>query len=363
MEIRTREEKDFCIREMLIDGQAACKIKVINYTMRIGAAQVRMAGIADVETYKEHRMKGYMRILFQDTLDYMQHEGFDVSALFGIPNFYPKFGYATCMALPRVTVKTRDAELANAQALPLQVRPLMPADLSVVTELYNRANSVRTCSVVRVEDPSKGFTQGTGWWMRTEAVIFERGEHCFAGYAAWDKNDQAVDVTEVEAVDEILYPALLDHFAQQAIAKRCETIRFNMPPDHPFAEFVQRYGCEWTITQPRQADGMLRIMNQATLFDKLRPELERRLSAVRMDHLPGTIFVRTELGETTICASAPERAALELPQDKLMQLIAGYRSAHDCCTEQGIKMTPGSEPLWNALFPKGHPYMWVADHF
>jgi hypothetical protein len=108
---------------------------------------------------------------------------------------------------------------------------------------------------------------------------------------------------------------------------------------------------------------MLRIMNQATLFDKLRPELERRLSAVRMDHLPGTIFVRTELGETTICASAPERAALELPQDKLMQLITGYRSAHDSCTEPGIKVTPGSEPVWNALFPKGHPYMWVADHF
>jgi predicted acetyltransferase len=363
MEIRTRAEKDSCIREMLIDGQVACKIKVIDYTMRIGAAQVRMAGIADVETQKEHRLKGYMRILFQDTLEYMQREGFDVSMLFGIPNFYPKFGYATCTALPKVAIKTRDAELAKAQALPLQVRPLAPADLPVVTDLYNCANAVRTCSVVRSKDSSIGFTQGTGWWMSSEAVVFEQGVQRFAGYAIWDKNDQAVDVTEVEAVDEILYPALLDHIAQQAIAKRCETIRFHMPPDHPFAEFLQRYGCEWTITHPRQADGMLRILNQAALVDKLRPELERRLSAVRIDRLPGTILLRTDLSETAISYTSPDSVALELAQDKLMQLIAGYRSVHDSCSEPGVKMMPGSEPLWNVLFPKGHPYMWVADHF
>ena len=59
----------------------------------------------------------------------MQHEGFDVSMLFGIPNFYPKFGYATCMAQPKVSIKTRDAELANARALPLQAPPVSPCGL------------------------------------------------------------------------------------------------------------------------------------------------------------------------------------------------------------------------------------------
>ncbi len=363
MEIRTRSENGYCIREMLIDGLVACSLKVIDYTMRIGAAQVRMAGIADVETKKEHRMKGYMRILFQDTLDYMQHEGFDVSMLFGIPNFYPKFGYATCIAQPKVAIKTRDAELAKAQALPLQIRPVALADLPVIADLYNAVNAVRTCSVVRASSSYQGFTQGTGWWMRAEAVIFDQAGQRFAGYAAWDRNEQAVDVIEVEALDEAFYPALLDHFAQQAIAKRCESIRFHMPFDHPFAEFVQRYGCEWTIAQPRQADGMLRIMNQVSLFEKLRPELERRLAAVRLDALPGTILLRTELGETVLRAASPDCAVLDLPQDKLIQLVTGYRSVHDVCSEPGVKMTPGSEPLWNALFPKGHPYVWMADHF
>jgi hypothetical protein len=108
---------------------------------------------------------------------------------------------------------------------------------------------------------------------------------------------------------------------------------------------------------------MLRILNQAALVEKLRPELKRRLSAVRIDRLPGTILLRTDLGETAISSTSPDSVALELAQDKLMQIIAGYRSVHDCCTEPGVKMAQGSEPLWNVLFPKGHPYMWVADHF
>jgi predicted acetyltransferase len=355
MEIRTRNVKNTAIREMLIEEQVVCSLQVIDYQMRIGTAQVRMAGIADVETKKEHRMKGYMRILFQDTLAYMQHAGFDVSMLFGIPNFYPKFGYATCMAQPKVSIKTRDAELANTRALPLQPRPLAPADLPMIVDLYNAANAVRTCSLVRSKEIFAGFPLGTGWWMRTEAAVFEQAGRGFAGYAAWDKNEQALD--------KALYPALLAFFAQQAVTKRCETIRLHMPPDHPFAEFVQRYGCEWTVLHPRQADGMLRIMNQATLFEKLRLELERRLAAARLDALPGTILLRTELGEATVRATSPDCAMLDLPQDKLIQLISGYRSAHDVLSEPDVKMTPGSEPLWSVLFPKGQPYVWLADHF
>ena len=331
--------------------------------MRIGSARVRMAGIAGVETKKEHRMKGYMRILFDDTLGYMRREGFDVSMLFGIPNFYPKFGYATCMAAPRVSLKTRDAERAQGQTLPVLMRPVTPADLPFVVDLYNPVNAIRTCSVERTKDSFKGFVEGTAWWMHAEGVIFEQGEGRLAGYAAWDKNDQAVDVIEVEAVDETLYPTLLYSIAQQAISKRCEHIRFHMPPDHPFAEFLQRYGCEWTITHPREADGMLRIMNQETLFARLRPELERRLSAARLDSAPGMVILRTDLGETALDFGGTDCLVLELPQDKLIQLITGYRSAHDLRNQSGVSITPGGESLLNVLFPKGYSYVWLADHF
>ena len=97
---------------MLVDGELVCWLGVIDYTMRIGTTQVRMAGIAGVETKEPHRMKGYMRDLLNGTLVYMQTQGYDISMLFGIPDFYPKFGYATCLAYSAFTIKTRIAETA-----------------------------------------------------------------------------------------------------------------------------------------------------------------------------------------------------------------------------------------------------------
>ena len=99
----------------------------------------------------------------------------------------------------------------------------------MIVDLYNAANAARTCSLVRSKEIFAGFLLGTGWWMRTEAAVFEQAGRGFAAYAAWDKNEQAVDVVEVEALDEALYPALLAFFAQQAVTKRCEAIRLHMP--------------------------------------------------------------------------------------------------------------------------------------
>jgi predicted acetyltransferase len=79
----------------------------IDLPMRIGDAVIRMAGIGDVYTEREHRMKGYMRYLYEDTLTYMTEEGYDVSMLFGIPDFYTKFGYAVC--LPQCHLHDQDA--------------------------------------------------------------------------------------------------------------------------------------------------------------------------------------------------------------------------------------------------------------
>ncbi|MCL5998859.1 MAG: GNAT family N-acetyltransferase [Chloroflexi bacterium] len=275
MDIRTRDEGRYHIREMLVDDQLVSWLTIIDYQMRIGSAVVRMAGIGGVETHHKHRMQGHMRVLFEDTVQYMLAQGYDISMLFGIPNFYPKFGYAVCLPWPKATVQTRDAELAQTEAVPCNMRPVGPDDLSAIIDLYNQRNASRTCSLVRTAEYFKGFTKGTGWDTRTEAITLEDGQGGFAGYAAWDKSDQTVNVVEVESISPSFYPALLYEFARQAIARRCGHITLFMPPDHPFAQFVQRYGCEWSIKYMRHSDGMMRILNQASLIEKITPELKR----------------------------------------------------------------------------------------
>ncbi len=368
MQINTRKEGRDHVRELLIDDKVACSLGIIDINMRIGASVVRMAGIAGVETRPEHRMKGHMRILLSDTLTYMQQQGYDISMLYGIPNFYTKFGYAPCHPATSLKIKTRDAELATA-ARPVSITPATSADWPAIIDLFNRCNATRTCSMVHTADTFKGFTKGSNWVVRTECIIIKESLDHFAGYAVWDQNSEAMNVVEVEAIDEAHYPALLAHFAQEAVKKRCSEISFFLPFDHPFSEFVQRYGCEWTISHFRHAYAMGRILNQASLFDKLSHMLRLRVAHSILRDQSFALNLRTDLGETTLTFGAPGEGpsgVLLIPQDRLLQLVLGYRSLGDTLSDPLVQVQsthPGFRQGLDALFPRGYPFNWLPDYF
>ncbi len=75
------------------DGSPVAMVRVCDRTMRLGAALVRVAGIGDVCTLPTLRKRGLLRTLFTHVNQFMRDEGYDLSLLFGIPNFYTKFGF------------------------------------------------------------------------------------------------------------------------------------------------------------------------------------------------------------------------------------------------------------------------------
>ena len=83
-----------------------------------------------------------------------------LTMLYGIPDFYPKFGYATCLAYSAFTIKTRIAETAATNAVAITTHPITPSDLPMVIDLYNERNATRTCSLVRSPQYFNGFVEG-----------------------------------------------------------------------------------------------------------------------------------------------------------------------------------------------------------
>ncbi len=373
MEIKTNDDGRSHGRELWPDSEAwASRLWVIDYAMRIGQATVRMAGIGGVETRWNQRMKGYARQLLEDTVRYMQAEGYAVSMLFGIENFYIKFGYVSCLAASSFKIKTRDAEAAAERARPYRTRSIASADMPAVLELYNAHNADRTGSIVRTPADFIEFEKGTWYGTPPETLLWEDDAGKLLGYAVWDKYPKGVKVAELEAWDDTLFPTMLAMFAAQAVEKRCEDIAFYMPPDHPFAEFAQRYGVEWTVTYPRYGAGMMRILNQQPLFETLALELERRLAASPLAGYTGALSLETDLGTTsldfaaghvTVNGDVSAELRLTLPQSALMQLLMGYRRARDVLNDPAVSLTGEGLPLLDALFPKGAPYPWLADHF
>ncbi|RKY67443.1 MAG: hypothetical protein DRP97_07425 [Candidatus Latescibacterota bacterium] len=372
MRVKTRDEGREHIRELWVDDEVVAFLTVIDYQMRIGSAQVRMGGIGGVETKKMHRKKGYMRMLMEDTVAYMKHEGYDVSMLFGISNFYTKFGYAVCLPSHTCTVSTRDAEEAKKDAGAYPIRNLEKGDMDSVLAFYNENNHGRTCSIIRTKEHFPEFRKGSRYGQPPDHFVIEDDHKALLAYAVFDKSEQEVNVVEVETREDRLFPALLYEFAKMAIKRRCGHLTLYLPPDHPFTEFVHGYGCECIARYPKNGGGMMRIIDQKSLFEKITGELGRRIADSKFGDFSGSLSIRTDVANTSfeirdgllnISSGQKSEHFLDLPQTTLMQLIAGHRTVRDVLSDPDVEISRGLEPLLRVLFPVTVPYVWLADHF
>ncbi len=343
----------------LCDGdKPVSSLGVYDRDIRIGDRVVRLGGIGGVGTRPEHRMKGYARRVLDASIEFMRDKGYHLSALYGIPNFYTRWGFAPALPECRVTIKTRDAELAPAR---LAVRQMTPDDASTVAALYAAANATRTGSVVRAKDWS-GFKRGPGWTSRFGVFVVER-ESVVVGYAVYTLDVSSCVLGEVGYHDPSVWSTILAEASRIAWERRLEQLTVMAPPDDPFLAYCRRYGCCFELSYARNAHGMARIINQDALIEELAPLLRRR--AVEAGVAPsGTLAFHTDLGQTKLpFGSASETLRVHLPQWALAQLVLGYRSIRDVLFESEAHADPRAIPVLEAIFPEGFPYTYVADRY
>lgn len=371
MEIKTADNGRNHFRELIVDGRSVSNLTLIDYTVRIGSARLRMGGIAGVGTLEDCRNKGYSRSVLEDTTSYMMQEGYDVALLFGIPDYYHKFGYAVCLSEPGFTIDT--TQIANLESDDSYTfSPADESDVLKMMHLYNEVNAGRTLSIERFSEYFKGFAKGSRWGIPAEAVVVKSTDGKFLGYTVFDAVEDSMTVIEVECVDPGAYKSILKYLAKRAEMKNMASIKFLMPQIHPFSVYCRRFNCTANINYNRCSGGMGRIINQNTMFVKLRDELSRRIRCSEYVGYTGTILISTDIGETVlsfldgevrvVCASDSDNS-LEIPQSKLMQLVAGYRPIRDLIADDEVKLTGDVVGLLDVLFPMDEPYTWLADHF
>ena len=361
------------LREMKVGDVLISRLVVVDCEMRIGIAVVRMGGIGDVHTEPEHRMKGHMAQFMPDTVKWMAQQGYDCSLLFGIHDFYHRFGYAVCLAEPRITIPTRDSERAEAV---LQTRAAQPQDFPAILGIYNDNNRTRTCSLVRPAD-WPAFRHGSEYYGETDAVVVTDAGGQVVGYAAIDRYQQRATIAELGAREGAsqrrIFSTLMRAFAEVAIERRCGEISICLPLDHPFAIFARRFGYSASANYPRNGGGMGRIINLQSLFQKLLPELNRRLSeASPGQDQSGSLSLVTEIGTIGLSVTGDQvsldddsgaTARLQVPQAVLTQLLLGYRTVDDVLADPEVKMKGEALPILQLLPCRDFAYMWKQDHF
>ena len=102
--------------EVLVNGERASWMGVLQYDMRIGSAVVREGGIISVGTREKYRMRGYYRSCLTRAMQYIYDQGCDISLIFAAPNLYRRYGYETCLPVHTVTLRVKDAEEAQRRS-------------------------------------------------------------------------------------------------------------------------------------------------------------------------------------------------------------------------------------------------------
>lgn len=294
----------------------------------------------------------------------MREAGFDVSVLFGIPDFYPKFGYAVCMAECSCTVATRHAERASPA---FGLSPASEPDGEPVRRLYEEANSSRTGSIIRKEARWKDW-RGSRWKTRADCFVARDPSGNVQAYAVLDEDAERTVCSEVAAGSPEGYEPVLRFLAEDAVAKRAGDVRVICPYDHPFLDVASRFGARVEIMRPRCGGVMGRVVNQRSLLEKLLPLFSARL---RRSELSGSRFavgISTELGRTTIAFDGTHAAleesgaaeSCELPAPALMQVVMGYRSPRAAWARiEGERCAAALE----IIFPRQQAHTWHPDRF
>ena len=96
-ELTIRQEPDGSSTrvDLKLDGKSVSRLWLSAHTLHIGEALVRMDGVGGVGTDEAYRSKGYSRRVLEASVEHMIKGDAALSMLYGIRDFYTKFGYAT----------------------------------------------------------------------------------------------------------------------------------------------------------------------------------------------------------------------------------------------------------------------------
>jgi len=394
---RFHREEDGAMRvEIAHDGRCLSRLGIIPLTVTIGVARVRVDGIAGVETVEDARRRGLARRIMEAAVAGMRTgtvwpaDPAALSILFGVPDFYERFGYAP--AGPDPSLALTDLARASPLAAGWTVRPGTVADLPAMQALYARSTDRSVGAAVRPPG-------GRVWAILAAAVADPTHDECrvvvdphgaVAAYVWRARDSWAVDpeeefpraltVGEAIAVDPVAADALLAGCRAWAVAESAHRpgiscVRLAVPPDGTVCAAATRQDATLTLRWRSSGGFMGRTLDVRRLLEALVPELSHRVraSAVTTSH---ALRIATELGRVTLDVSphgvsvrprsdgpglADAVPTIELPQDDLARLALGTFPPDDVCDRLRHPPDARTRQVLALVFPQRSPFMYRAD--
>ena len=351
-------------RIALWKGELAGALRITTDTVRLGEARLKMGGLGWVTTEPRHRHKGVCSALMRHTLRYMKEHGYHVSMLFGIPNFYHRFGYTT--VLPEHTVSVDAIEAHSSGEPKMRVRTIKPGDIPAMQRIHSENDAEVPCSLLRSR---AHFSNKWDLFRKARVLTTEQGK--VEGYVVARTTRDDIRVEEMGGSSPAVFQDILAVCASIAHDEFRGRIRFSVPPGHPFSHYLLRYASTRETQVVREEGGMMAFIDLGETLENLIPEWESMLahSIWRDRRVEMTLVVdgqpfrlRANHGVVDV-AEFTGRNKFSLTSAELMQLVTGYRYLNDILEEERRILTSEARELLAVLFPKRDPFVWPLDRF
>lgn len=331
---------------------------VWGYRMRIGRARVRVAGIGAVATHGEFHRKGLMARTARAGCEAARAAGYDMSLLFGIGDFYHRFGYVCAWAERTYFV---DAGKLPRPPAGMKLRRFALRHRDDLARLHNRCCTRLTGTAVR---PTFG-AHDQGW----AGYLWHDADGRTAGYVIVSEPKSK----RFELIDHAGDPqAVLGALNKLAGRHRAREVRFcSMHHDSSLARTLRRGDCRVETHYIRSGDAMIRTLNLAATLKRMRGELSARLRRSHLSDWRGDLLIadprekvllRIDRSHVAVAPAARTRHAIR-GGDEIAQLLIGTDEPREIADAGRIRLSGQAGQLIDVLLPNQHPALAAWDHF
>jgi len=349
----------------LLDGELVSHFGVWDYQMRVGIDSIRTAGVGAVATNLEHRKRGYMKQTAEACCNGLKESDFGFSVLYGISDFYHRFGYVNAWNGSKITINKRDlpdpegrvrlrkSDLATEQALDL---------------VSNRTNAGLTGTAVH---PTYRKNRYPKKWTR-----YKWNASASPGYVVVDHSERTCSLVDCGGDPAEIIAACI-----QLVKRRgCSDLRIaDLHRNHPLLEELQRVSYRREESNNPSGGAMIRITNLYYLLNHMRKTLTWRLRESSFSGWNGTIFIQwgreyavlsfERRGLRVLTDSAAKEKGLNnkvhqiRAGDGLAQLFIGTADPYRIIERHKMHTSGEAKNLVGVLFPEQFPCLGRWDQF